>query len=274
MANRILNAGGLDGLTDWTGATSVDEEIVGGPGRAVILAAGGTLRSSSTAVTPGQALEAFGHVGGQGAALAVEFLAAGGALVDTVAIPQIAPGAPPARRGLPHTFAAFRGRPVAPAGSASARLKATAAAGAVSLLKPFLETQPWERDSAWNVGPHTNPDLNRQTWPTKLRLPDAGSYSVEPISTRRAFAGDVGVPITRRLTITPRYRLSAEIRVSIEEYDRLEAFFLASVEPFFFVRYDTQQVCRAYWLEDGEPKLSGSRLVNRSARIGLLLEVA
>lgn len=271
MANRILNAAGLDGLADWTGATAIDETVVGGPGRAVIIGAGGTLLSSSTPVVAGQAVEAFGHVAAPGA-LAVEFLSGGGASIDVVAIPQKGAGEGPARRGLPHTFAAFRGRLTAPAGAASARLRATSA-GSVALLKPFLETTPWERESPWNVGPHTNPDLNLPTWPTKLRPADPSDYSVEPIPTRKAFAGDSGVPITRRVTLTPRYQLSASLRLSLEEFDRLEAFFLAGVEPFFFARYDTQQLCRARWLADGEPKLSGGRLVSRRAQFGLLLEV-
>lgn len=276
MGNRIMNATGLDGLADWTGASSIDEDVIGGPGRLVIVGNAGELTSSATPVIAGQVVEAFGHVAGYAgaaASLEVEFLTAGGALVEGVAVSRKSRGDGDPRRGLPNTFDAFRGRLTAPATSAQARLKATSAAGAVYLLKPFLESVPWEGDSMFQAGPHANADLNLATWPTKLP-PVRADGGLEPIAQRTAFTGDAGVPITRKRTSALRYELRGDFLLTLEQFDRLEAFFRVGAEPFYFTRYDSMQVCRARWLEDGEPSIRGFRNGLRRVSVGLLLQVA
>lgn len=274
MANGIKNASGLD-AADWTGATAFDEEVLGAEGRIVIVGAGGALRSSTVPVVPGQVIEAAGLVGasGGGAVLEVEFLSGGGVVIETAAVAMKTPGDGRPRRGLPIAFDIRRGRLVTPADAATARLLARGT-GSAYLLKPLLDPAPGRRPTVWTPGPHTNPDLNLPSLPSMLPPIEWDNAELEPIPLRKDFAPDAGVPITRRMGSTPRWKLTTSLRMTMEEADAFDEFFKAGVEPFWIVRYDTQALCRAYWLADGEPSYSAARLGLREVSFGLLLEVS
>lgn len=274
MGNRVLNATGQDGVADWTGATSVDETTVGAEGRVVIVSSGGSLRSSTTPVAPGQTVEAAGLVAGTSAALVVEFLDGGGSVLQSAAIPVRSAGVGSPRRGIASSFTIARGRLVAPSSTASARLRATAT-GTVYLLRPWLESTPYgDGRSLWQAGPHTNPDLDLPVWPSALPILAEDGYTLEPIPTRAEFAGDVGVPITRSRSTTRRYKLRGTLALDSEEQDRLEQFFDDRNGAFWFTRPDNMALQRARWLADGEPTFSGLAHGRRRVAFALLLEVA
>ena len=272
MGNRISNATGLDGVTGYAAATGTDEVTVGAPGRIVIVGTSG-LSSPGVAVVAGEVVDAFAHFAAAGGAAVLELVV--GATVIPVPIKRTRQGAP--RRGLPRAFDFGRIRVAAPA-SGTAFLRVTGP-GACYLLKPFIDAPvDYDRPSAWQAGPHANPDLNLFAWPSKLPVVQADGFQVRPTPTRKAFSADAGVPITRQISSTTRYVLAAELVLTLEERDRLERF--AEItrgengEPFYFVRYDTQQVCRAYWMEDGDPADAGTRAGGRRTGFSLLLEVA
>ena len=276
MGNKVLNASGLDGLADWTGSTSVDEATIGAPGRVVLVSSSGSLRSSSTPVVAGALVEAAGayQATGGGAVLEVEFLDVSLAVIEAAVVPvkRYPSGSP--RRGIASTFVLARGRLVAPVGAVTARLRARGT-GTVYLLRPWLETVLYGRDgSTWQTGLHTNSDLALSSWPTKLPPLEEGAFSVDPIPTRKSFAGDTGVPMTRQMTSTSRYMLRGALRLNAEEQDRLDDFFNLADSPFWFTRQDTLQLCRAYWTADGEPAYSGLVRGRRRASFTLLLEVS
>ena len=276
MSNKVLNASGLDGVTDWTGATSVDETTIGAPGRVVLVSSSGSLRSTTTPVEPGAVIEAAGayQATGGGAVLEVEFLDVSLAVIETTAVPvkRYPSGSP--RRGIASTFALARGRLLVPVGAATARLRARGT-GTVYLLRPWMETVLYgEFGSTWQTGQHSNPDLALSSWPTKLPPLDEGGYSVDPIPRRKSFAGDAGVPMTRELSSTPRYMLRGSLRLDAEEQDRLEDFFALADSPFWFTRQDNLQLCRAYWTADGELAFAGLVRGRRRVTFTLLLEVA
>ena len=267
MPNLISNATGMDGVAGWTGGSSIDETILGAPGRAVIVGAGGSLTSAVVNVTPGTSIDVF----------ATYAAAAGGALLEcvfstgAVAIPLKSRGDGRPRRGLPRAFDIARGRLTVPAGAATARLRVTGG-GAVYLTKPFLGPAPADRESMWQAGPHANADLNLPAFPSELPPP---SVDASPIAQRKAFAGDAGVPITRRIGSSPRVTANLTYELTLEERDTLDQLYRSAAEPFWFTRIDTMELCRARWLADGEPTDSGTRPgIDRTTRIGLLLEVA
>lgn len=267
MSNDLSNATFLDDATGWTGGTSVDETTRGGPGRHVILATGGDVVSASgPAVTAGQMCEVFGHHAATGGPSSL-YLKVGGTQT-IVPLERANVGEP--RRGVPSSFRFSYGRVAAPAtGTATLRVIGS---GTVMLLKPFLDAAPPTRRQAWQAGPHANVDLDLPAWPTDLPLPDPGSVDGQPVSTRKSFAGDSGVPIMRRMSVTARQMFRAGYELDLEERDRLDAFFRAGHAPFWFLRPDTAQLCRAWWTPE-EPSDRGGG-VRRQTSIELLLEVA
>jgi hypothetical protein len=293
MANQVQNAGGLDGVTGWSAtsgaAKSIDEAVLGGPGRAVIKAAkaltagqGLALWSEGFAVTAGQVIEAAGAIGnseGGLPGLALEIVDGGGAVLSSTPLPVSAPdsaGGP--RRGLAATFAQAYGRVTAPA-SGTARLRATSTAtiGAthqLALLRPFLDRPGSARRSAWDPGPHLNPDLQLPTWPASL--PGLRrNLQVAPYANRVAFAGEAGIPSTDKLYGgSLQVAVTAQLGLDPEQADVLDQFFLASTGPFFFLRPDTDQLCYAQWLAEGAPRPAGYSGVNPLVEVGLHLWIA
>jgi hypothetical protein len=126
----------------------------------------------------------------------------------------------------------------------------------------------------FQAGPHGNPDLNLVAWPADLPLAQPGEYGTEPIPLRKAFAGDDGVPTTRRVADGSRSFLSVTLVLDMAQRDVLDAFWRANHEQFFFTRYDTQEVCVAEWASDGDPKDAGAKVGSRSTSFKLLLRVA
>lgn len=281
MGNQLKNAGLLDGSAGWTGLSgavlSVDEAVVGGPGRAVLVATrnvavGQTVEAASSglAVTAGQVVEAFASVGGSGpgaVALKLEILSAGGARLAITDVPLQRASVGTPRRGLAASFSRFWG--LAPASATgTARLvgvytSTVAAPQQAYLMKPYLAAPGSRVPGVWDPGSHDNPDLQLPVWPSGLP-PMLEESSIEPFANRRAFAGDVGLPISERTYRGMHYALRARLRLTPEEADTLDQFYETTPGPFFFLRPDTDQLCMAEWLADGAPKpvdLSGVKFV-------------
>lgn len=289
-ANAIVNATGLDGATGFTvtgGALYVDETTRGAEGRIVLGAnasgAGAVSIFQDVAVSAGDDVEVFAHVAGVGLSsapgLSVQFRNGGG-VVSTAAVPIRRAGRGSPARGIPGTFDLHRARLVVPAGATTARLLATGtASGAGSrllLLKPFLAAGDLAAPSmGFQAGPHANIDLAEiPAWPADLPLPEPDDFSTEPIPLRKAFAGDDGVPTTRRVAEGSRAFLSASLALDMAQRDALESFWRANHEQFFFTRYDTQEVCVAEWAADGDPRDAGAKVGARRTAFKVLLRVA
>lgn len=305
MPNGIKNATALDGATDWTiGGTGVsssaivaDEEVRGSPGRAVVKGTGTVavagnrlvMASSDLQFAPGELIEAFAHYAARRggapapARLSIAWFNAGDGLVSLDPLAADA-AATDARRGLPATFAFTRVRLAPPATAIRARLEVSAASSAnaqaveVDLLKPFLGgVASGARPPCWTPGPHTNPDLDLDSWPDSL--PDFRELDSPRTPTRTAFSTDSQIPAGRRFGTRGRIRFTGELALTLEQRDTLDQFvesrnLLPESAPFWFVHPDTRQLTRA-WIdpEDGEPSDSG-RGRDRRTRVGLMLEIA
>lgn len=294
MGNLLTNASGLDGATGWTalgaGALAVDETTVGGPGRAVIRSAGAGapgdvvgLVSAFVAVAAGQVVEAAGRNAAVGGAWAQQLVwrDAGGAALAPTPIPLAYTGFGPARRGLPATFNYGYLRAAAPANAASVALQVQTTLGqgdgayAVYALKPFLGAAPADpRPTRWDPGAHVNPDLQLEIWPSILP-PFRSDGLATPIANAKAWAGDAGIPIRETLYQDLHQEFRGQMRLSLEQWDALDAFYESSGDDeFYVVRPDTDQLCVAEWLADGAPKpasVSGPWII---AEVGLHLRVA
>lgn len=293
MGNQIQNAGGLDGVTGWSatsGATrSIDEAVLGGPGRAAIIAAkaltsgqGLALWSEGFAVSSGQLIEAYGAVANSEAGLpglALEIVDGGGAVLSSTALPVTpAQKAGGPRRGLASTYAQAYGR-VTAAASGTARLKASSTATIsathqLALLRPFLARPASAQRSAWDPGPHLNPDLQMKTWPASL--PGIRrNLQIAPYADRVSFGGEVGIPTTGKLYGGAlQVAMTAQLSLDPEQADTLDRFYEDSTGPFFLIRPDTDQLCYAEWLADGAPRPTGYSGVNLVREVGLHLWVA
>lgn len=296
MGNEILNATGLDAANDWEsplgGFLSSDEDVVGRPGVAVLGAtrlavARGVkvdLCSSTVAVVQGEQLEGLIYFAAAGGSAALELeIVDGTGSGDNVASRQILPLRSPRglgrapRRGIPEdfSFASFVIR--APeSGFARLRVVATAFGGDVAAyaLRPFLSpvAVPGRRQT-WAAGQHSNADLGLDAWPSTIPPPIAGSFAAEPISSRKGFTGDSGVPAYRRLTTSGgRWLARASWKLSTRARDVLDQFFRETSGEFYFVRPDTFQLCRAQWT-DKDPRDTGSG-GDRTTEVEFLLEVA
>lgn len=292
MQNEILNATGLDGVTDWrsslAGTLTTDDSLVGRDGVIVLAAtklaavAGAKvdLETSAVHVTQGERLEIFVHFAAAGGRAALELTIASGSPVGPIiARRQILPLRPSLRtprRGIPGEFnIAYARFPALATGYARLRVVATAYGGhdlAAYAMRPFLAAGdiPAARQS-WAPGLHTNADLALPSWPSWLPSV-AGQYQADPLGRRSSFAGDSKVPIYRQVSETTRWIGRGTYALDTRERDLLSQFYEATSGPFYFVRPDTAQLCRAQWT-DKEPTDSGTG-ADRRTEVELLLEVA
>lgn len=269
MANDLVNATFLDGPAGWSssGAVTVDEATRGSPGRAVLVA-NGPIRSAAVALNGAAVVHAFAHHA-PGARLLVRFLDGAGQGVGDVVLPRVTnPPGSIARRGLPSTFAFSRGAASAPGGAVSYQLVTQDAA-------PNLLLKPYAGRSAvcgWLPGPHANPDLQLAVWPETAGQPTGGSWRATPTGARIGFESDSRIPVTSQVATEPWVTASFTLTLDLAARDDLDVFWRATQRaPFWFVRPDTHQLCRAWWLEDGDPADSGMGRARRT-EVGLLLE--
>lgn len=280
MSQALANAAFLEGSTGWTGGSpTMDETIIGALGRRVLtrsatVSAGNALDLTSASLTAGVAagvaVTGMGMVAVEGPMrhpeLQVQFLTSGDAVIETASLPvqETQIGAP--SRGVTG-FARFFADLICPATTAKVRLKATATAlgsgtGKIHLLKPYLAIA---RDTTvparWAPGSHANADLQRPDWPQRLPPFLADGYSCEPLPVRDGFRGDNMIPGGRQFGLPGRFTLSGRMSLTAAQADLLEAFHLAQCvmdakdQGFWIVRPDTDQLCRASFAEDGEPRL-------------------
>lgn len=301
MSNGLKNAGYLDrnvsGVpANWaagSGAIVVDEDVIGGPGRAVLLVSGtaGTLTAHSDpiACSVGDVIEAAGGIAASAGtvSLSVEFLNVSNASVSVVPLPVLEkPNGQTVKRGLRNRFGWGFARIAAPSSAAKARLVITAAAtGGGShwgaLLKPFLalldgdataERQPWD------PGAHDNLDLNLPTWPTSCgRFNSGGQF--KPVSNVSSYATDANIDTNSILYQDVEIDWTFEVRCKPDQHDDLEAFWAACMASdgspiFYVVRPDTDALCFATWLKDGAPRPVDGRGPTLMVEGGLHLKVA
>jgi len=294
MGNQLLNATGLDTVADWEsslgGELSVDEAIIGAPGRLVLgsrlqgVAKGDRvdLATSTVAVSIGELLEvSCFYAAGEGYPTLELEIVDGTGDGDRVTAKQILPTRPARAagpsRGVASTFAFAYQRLRAPAtGHARLRTVATAhRAGDVAayMLRPFLDVGGLPRDrQLWAAGPHSNPDLSLEAWPSTLPPISPSTWAADPTPTRRGFTGDSGVPHYTRNTRNRRFTGRGSMQLDALQRDELERFFREASEPFYFLRPDTHELCRARWT-DAEPKDSGVLPGERRTMVELFLEV-
>jgi len=294
--NGLTNAGFQDGVTAWSpsaGAVlTANENTYGYEGRTVLQAekvvanpetvsiTSGTVYD--VAVTAGQTIEVFGHhVFTRGTSqLTVRYYDAANAMVGAaVEIPIVRFGDGNPRLGLASSFHFSHARRIVPAGATRARLRllgTSQSAGNAHLLlmKPYLEALPSSKTKyrCWDPGLSINPDLDLPHWPSELPHIRADNFSVEPIPTRKGFQGETGVTLTKKVTTVPWYLARGSVKVNQEGHAILDKFFRTGSEPFWFVRPDTLQLCRATWLPDGEPVYSGLG-ADKMASFGLQIQV-
>lgn len=296
MSNQLSNAGGLEGTTRWTasaGTLSVDEDVRGGPGRAVFkststgAAAGQTdviapTSAGRVTVVAGQYVEAFAGVwsAASGASCRVIFRDGAGVQVGLAqAVSLVRPAEQAATRGVPKTFDFRRGRFEVPVGAVRAELQAfvTVPVGGAELclLKPFLDVVAvTDKPRRWDPGVHTNTDLQLPVWPAGLPGFLLDGYAAAPTPLRTGFGTDAQIPLTRQIGSTPHHRIRPSMILDQVQRDVLQAFFEDGGEPFWIVRPGTDQLCRAWWLDDGDPA-DAEQISPTTVRteIGLLLEV-
>jgi hypothetical protein len=275
MGNQVSNATFLDGTTGWAspGGLAVDEDVRGAPGRAVLRAGGASALLTSTAalLTGGTSLRAFAHHS-TGSRIGIRFQDAGGATVQDFVLPLERSGQGSPRRGLLGTYAFSSAVLPVPVGATKWLFYFSSAIANPVLMKPY-GSDDGRPAPLWQPGPHANADLNLPAWPAQFPFPAADTVQVDPIPTRKSFMGDQGVPSTRRITLTQRWKFMAEYSLTAEGRDDLDQFFASVAGPFWFTRPDTRQLCQAVWLEDGEPADRGLENGKRKTQVGLLLKV-
>ncbi|MEH0194578.1 hypothetical protein V7S57_02465 [Caulobacter sp. CCNWLY153] len=269
--NDLTNASGLDGPTGWTGingAVAIDESVRGAPGRAVIWAgrtatgAGQTVGaySGSVAVAAGALVEVAGMYGASSnvAELALAIYS-GATLVSRTIIPRSRDGAGGCRFGASERLHAAYSLMVAPA-AGQARLEVVGTAGGAGALeawltKPYLDGA-WEpRPSyVWDPGAHLNADLSGlRRWPPSMPPILLDGYSPDVTPLRGGVKGDSGRTFTRRLAEDSAERLEAQLRLDMEQLTELKAFAKESEARFLFVKPDTQELCKAMFVDGGDP---------------------
>lgn len=269
MANQLQNATFLDGPTGWTAGSGLSVLATGQGGRGRLVLAGTTSLLSSRIPLSGatQVWAMAHHLGG---ALRVRFSDAAGAGAVNIDVPVIDPAKGPAERGRPSGFNFSKARIIAPAGATHFALGVFG--GAVRLLKPYASTDARE-PLLWQPGPHANPDLNLPAWPAHLPLAMDEGLQADPIPSRKGFAGDSGVEMTRRMTRSRRYQLQAQYGLDSAQRDALLDFFDDTPGSFYFTRPDTREVCIAQWMADGEPVLAGQLPGRRRVQVKLQVKV-
>lgn len=266
--NQLDNATGLDGGVGWSTpnvAVQADETVRGSPGR-VCLVGGAYILSGAIPLNGAASILAFAHHA-KDSILVVRWLNGQGADAGDVVIPRLDNPAGPARRGIPSTFAFSRARVQAPVGAAAYRLFAQGTAESL-LLKPYASP---ENACAWSPGPHSNLDLNLKVWPEALAA-KSDSWRASPTGVRVGFETDSRIPITTQVASEPWVLASFSMALDLAQRDDLETFWRSTKgAPFWYVRPDTHQLCRAWWTEDGDPSDSGMGR-GRRTEVGLLLE--
>lgn len=270
--NSVLNATFLDGTVGWQGTSlTVDESNLGGPGRAVLVGTGTTINSNyanGLDVIAGDLLEVL-CMAKVGSTVKLQ--------IDTgeehtITLKRVGDG--PTSRGIPSTMSEFRSR-IRAGSDGKARIQVSSSASP-HLSKPYIEKVAGNaRPRFWTPGPHSTSDLNMKVWPSNFPPFQQDSVQVEPTPVRKGFAGDIPIPATSRMSMTPAYRFQGELELSAMEYDQLEELCYGAVsdEPFWFVRPDTKQVCQAFWMEDGSPRTMGAHNIVRRVGLSLLLQV-
>lgn len=293
MGNQIDNCGFVDGVAGWTaggGAVrAVDETVRGGPGRAVMtltrVATGAgevtTLVSTQVAVAAGAKVEGMALIGALGATVAASIAIrdGGGVLLERIplAVQRAYDGA--VVRGIRETLTqVWTCAPASATGQAALELVATSlAAGATEawLAKPYLDPAWAPRPHpVWDPGLHDNVDLQLPCWPASLPPVSEQGYAPTPTVLRKGFEGDLGIEATRRTGMSPWTKLKAAVNCDPVQRDTLETFHQGGETPFWFVKPDTDQLCRARWLSDGDPTLQSQAPGRAMMGFGLLLQVA
>ena len=290
--NELTNAGFAEGTSFWdvlgnNGAAYIDETVHGYEGRSVFALNGtnGTNFSITqnaaykTPVTLGQVLEVFGHHAALKATskLVVQFSANVNFTAPTeIEVPILNKGDGDPRLGLAKSYNFSHARINSPVnGYARIRLLGTpnAANPRLLLMKPYLErVLAKTKYRCWDPGKHVNPDLQIPHWPSELPHLRADQFSAPIIPSRVGFSGDKGVSVTKKLTRSPWYNVSGQLRGDQETHAILDRFFRTAPEPFWFVRPDTLQLCRATWMAEGEPSMSGLG-PDKTIQFGLQLSI-
>lgn len=280
--NQVVNAGFADGITGWTSALPLvaDDNIFGYEGRLVLrgtkVGAFANAETANISANPteavigliaGQTLEAFGHHAfTRGTSqLAVNFYTGADVLVTSVPVPVVKVGDGDPRLGLAKSYSFSHARIIVPATATKARLVLYGTAvgpgtGSLLLMKPYLEQLPSPKTTyrCWDPGPSINEDLELSVWPPELPHIRGDSFEATPIPTRKGFAGDAGVMMTKKVLTIPWYQARGQVKVTQETQAILDQFFRNATSPFWFVRPDTLQLCQATWVPDGEPTYGGA----------------
>lgn len=298
MPNALRNAGFLDGADSWTtprGTLAVDEVTLGAPGRAVLTDIGTTGASNETeyvesaaatalAVGAGQPVEAYAQWSasiGSGS-IGVAFYTSGASLISVLAVPQIYTAIDAPALGVREAYNRSWGQLVAPASTASARLRlisavpgASGQAFTLALLKPYLALPDVQTPGRFDPGSHTNSDLAAiPAWPSSLPPFLADQGQAKPYPNRADFTGDAGIPSVNRLYPTLQHDFTGQMRLSRLQFAQLMAFFTAGAPLFYFARPDTDELCFASWSKGGEPTVSARRGPWLMVNVGLKLRVA
>lgn len=287
--NDLTNASFLDGTGGWTGvggALTVDEGQAGrgGKGRAVLVAtsSGSTAgaRSGGVAVTAGQILEVAGLYGSTGASVELALaIYSGASLVSRTVLPKIRSAAGVCRQGAPELLNAAYALMAAPAsGLASVEVVATSGgAGTFEawLSKPYLDAVWQDRKAyVWDPGLFANDDLAAmRRWPAQFPPILLEGYGAQKTPIREAWTGDGGREGSLRKAGLPAVKMTGRMRLPRAQYSDLEDFHTASDEPFLIVRPDTDQLCKASWLADGDPNNEPTGVGDVYASFGLQLVV-
>lgn len=287
--NDLSNASGLDGTTGWAttaGSVSVDETTLGGPGRGVLqagafgLSVGATLVLSSTgvAVVAGAMVEIAGLYSGNASTELALAIYSGSTLLSRTVIAPVRTSTQTPRLGVPSRMAFAYGLLAAPAtGTAKLEVKTTSAGGAtnVYLSKPYLDAA-WDdrRGYVWDPGVTANADLTSlRRWPSTLPPVLLEGYSTKATAIRQGWSSDSDIEATTRMAGSSRCKLQGQMRLTLENYADLVDFCEASDDQFLFVRPDTQQLCLAQWLKDGQPDGAPIGTGDFMVTVGLQLEV-
>jgi hypothetical protein len=292
--NQLTNAGFADGVTAWDSAlaTVIDDSVFGYDGRYVLkgtkvfanaeVDAVGVEDIYGVEVEAGDILEVFAHHAfTRGTSyVAVNFYEeVGGDFVSSETIPVVKAGDGNPRLGLAKSYNFSHGRITVPATATRARLlvygtASSGGSGSILLMKPYLEVLPSAKTPyrCWDPGVSVNVDLSLPIWPPELPHIRGDSFEVSPIPTRKAFAGDTGVSVMKKITNVPWYQVRGQVKVTQETQTILDKFFRDSSSYFWFVRPDTLQLCQATWLPDGEPTYGGAG-TEKTASFALQLRV-
>ena len=244
--NELTNAGFAEGTSFWdnvgvAGPPYIDESVYGYEGRPVFVAPGsgsGTAiaqqLNKTVQVTIGQVIEVFAHhaaVNGQTvlyAMFAPDQSFTGNIIQSTVPVVSKGDGNP--RLGLAKSYNFSHARITSPI-NGYVRLylhcNNTGPNPKSLLMKPYLErVLPKTKYRCWDPGIHVNPDLQIPHWPSELPHLRADQFSAPIIPSRVGFSGDKGVSVTKKLTRSPWYNVTGQLRGT----RRLMLFWISSLE--------------------------------------------